>query len=124
MFVDMDTASTSETQNQEKVIQQKDALKFLDEIRSEFPNDNKVFQDFVNIMADFKSNKIGTKEVLERTTQLFSGHHTLIQRFVQFLPPGHVLHRTTELQDSTSIEIKTPSGDLIIVDSTRGIVDN
>lgn len=62
--------------------------------------------------------------MLERTTQLFSGHRTLIQRFVQFLPPGHVLHRTTELQDSTSIEIKTPSGDLIIVDSTRGIVDN
>lgn len=51
----MDT--TTEAQNQERVIQQKDALKFLDEIRSEFPNDNKVFQDFVNIMADFKLNK-------------------------------------------------------------------
>ncbi|CAO3642162.1 unnamed protein product [Mucor hiemalis] len=103
----MDT--TTEAQNQERVIQQKDALKFLDEIRSEFPNDNKVFQDFVNVMANFKLN---------------NGHGTLIQRFVQFLPPGHVLHKTTELQDSTSIEIKTPSGDLIIVDSTRGIVEH
>lgn len=57
MFTDMETTNTSETQSQEKVIQQKDALKFLDEIRSEFPNDKKVFQDFVNIMADFKLNK-------------------------------------------------------------------
>ncbi|KAI9365176.1 hypothetical protein BD770DRAFT_439297 [Pilaira anomala] len=113
------------TEEQLKVIQQKDALAFLDEIRSEFPNDNnKVFQEFIKIMADFKSNEIGTKQVLERTTQLFSGHRTLIQQFVQFLPPGHVLQKTTDLQDSTCIEIKTPSGDLIIVDSTRGIVES
>jgi histone deacetylase complex regulatory component SIN3 len=69
-------------------------------------------------------NRIGTKQVLERTTRLFSGHRSLIQRFIQFLPPGHVLQKTTDLEDSTSIEIKTPSGDLIIVDSTRGIVDS
>lgn len=68
--------------------------------------------------------RIGTKQVLERTTKLFSGHRTLIQQFVQFLPPGHVLQKTTDLQDSTCIEIKTPSGDLIIVDSTRGIVES
>lgn len=44
-------------EEQLKVIQQKDALAFLDEIRSEFPDDNnKVFQDFIKIMADFKSN--------------------------------------------------------------------
>jgi histone deacetylase complex regulatory component SIN3 len=38
-------------------IKQKDALAFLDEIRKEFPNDNQVFQAFVNIMADFKTHK-------------------------------------------------------------------
>lgn len=46
------------SEEQMKVIQQKDALAFLDEIRSEFPDDNnKVFQDFITIMADFKSNE-------------------------------------------------------------------
>jgi histone deacetylase complex regulatory component SIN3 len=56
-MINMNT-TVSEAEQQQKVIQQKDALAFLDEIRSEFPNDNnKVFQDFINIMADFKSNK-------------------------------------------------------------------
>lgn len=41
-----------------KVIQQKDALTFLDDVRSEFPDDNnKVFQDFIEIMVDFKANE-------------------------------------------------------------------
>jgi histone deacetylase complex regulatory component SIN3 len=38
-------------------IKQKDALAFLDEIRKEFPNDDTVFQAFVNIMSDFKTHK-------------------------------------------------------------------
>lgn len=46
-------------ENNDKVnaINQKDALAFLDEIRREFPSNEKVFQDFVNIMADFKIHK-------------------------------------------------------------------
>ncbi|KAI7896258.1 uncharacterized protein EV154DRAFT_492808 [Mucor mucedo] len=112
------------TEEHTKVIKQKDALTFLDDVRSEFPDDNnKVYQEFIAIMVDFRNKEIGTKQVLERTMQLFMGHHSLIQNFLQFLPPGHVLQKPKDLHDSTCIEITTPSGDLIIVDSTRGIVE-
>ncbi|KAI8983510.1 hypothetical protein BDB01DRAFT_791044 [Pilobolus umbonatus] len=106
----------------DKHMQQKDALAFLDGIRQEYPNDEEVFDTFLNIMADFKSKRIGTKEVLERTTKLFGGHPSLINKFIEFLPPGHVLNTSSQLNDIDYIEITTPSGDRIIVNSTEGTI--
>jgi histone deacetylase complex regulatory component SIN3 len=55
---------------------------------------------------------------LERTTKLFNGHGTLIRLFIQFLPPGHVMKQNEK--DAACFEITTPTGDHIIVDSSRG----
>lgn len=46
------------TEEHTKVIKQKDALTFLDDVRSEFPDDNnKVYQEFIAIMVDFRNKE-------------------------------------------------------------------
>ncbi|KAI8367531.1 paired amphipathic helix [Radiomyces spectabilis] len=100
---------------------QKQAIAFLEQIKSEYMDDDEVFNRFVKIMADFQSQRIGTTNVVQQVTDLFNGHPCLIREFVEFLPPGHVLHTPSS---KGCIEISTPSGEKLIVDSVRGVMNS
>ncbi|KAI8878132.1 hypothetical protein K501DRAFT_288040, partial [Backusella circina FSU 941] len=50
-----------------------------------------VYNEFLNIMAEFRINQIGHKQLLVRAAMLFEGHPSLINQFIQFLPQGHTL---------------------------------
>jgi hypothetical protein len=49
----------------------------------------KVYNDFLDIMKEFKSSNIDTPGVISRVSELFEGHTDLIVGFNTFLPPGY-----------------------------------
>eukprot|EP00049_Salpingoeca_infusionum_P009546 m.161692 g.161692 ORF g.161692 m.161692 type:complete len:1543 (-) comp14364_c2_seq1:375-5003(-) len=66
-----------------------DALSYLDKVKLHFGSKPQVYNKFLKIMKDFKSQKITTPDVIKSVSQLFEGHADLIVGFNTFLPPGY-----------------------------------
>ncbi|EAT33245.1 AAEL014491-PB [Aedes aegypti] len=66
-----------------------DALSYLDQVKFRFGNQPQVYNDFLDIMKEFKSQSIDTPGVIQRVSNLFKGHPELIVGFNTFLPPGY-----------------------------------
>ncbi|KAL0268238.1 UNVERIFIED_CONTAM: hypothetical protein PYX00_010266 [Menopon gallinae] len=66
-----------------------DALSYLDQVKFKFGNEPQVYNDFLDIMKEFKSQSIDTPGVIQRVSNLFKGHPELIVGFNTFLPPGY-----------------------------------
>ena len=86
-----------------------DALSYLDQVKVRFQQEPDVYNRFLDIMKDFKSQAIDTPGVIKRVSQLFTGHPELIQGFNTFLPPGYRIECGTE-GDPNSIRVTTPMG--------------
>ncbi|KAG8940798.1 Transcriptional regulatory protein sin3 [Tulasnella sp. 424] len=106
----------------------KDALSYLEMIKIKFQERPDVYNQFLDIMKDFKSQIIDTLGTIERVSTLFKGHPSLIQGFNTFLPQGYLIE-CSEGEDSTNtITVTTPTGihtqtaDGIIQRTTRSIV--
>eukprot|EP01119_Soliformovum_irregulare_P017282 TRINITY_DN5110_c0_g3_i1.p1 TRINITY_DN5110_c0_g3~~TRINITY_DN5110_c0_g3_i1.p1 ORF type:complete len:1099 (+),score=261.83 TRINITY_DN5110_c0_g3_i1:72-3299(+) len=65
------------------------ALDFLDQVKFQFATQPKVYNQFLDIMKDFKAQAIDTPGVIARVSELFKGHKNLILGFNTFLPPGY-----------------------------------
>jgi paired amphipathic helix protein Sin3a len=61
----------------------------LDQVKLKFKDQPKVYEQFLDIMKDFKSQVIDTPGVIARVSELFKGHDNLILGFNTFLPPGY-----------------------------------
>uniref|UniRef100_A0A3P8QUV9 Paired amphipathic helix protein Sin3b n=1 Tax=Astatotilapia calliptera TaxID=8154 RepID=A0A3P8QUV9_ASTCA len=68
---------------------QPDALSYLDQVKIRFANDPGIYNKFLDIMKEFKSQSIDTPGVINRVSQLFHGHPDLVLGFNAFLPPGY-----------------------------------
>lgn len=66
-----------------------DALSYLDKVKYRFEKQPQVYNDFLDIMKEFKSQTIDTPGVIQRVSNLFKGHPELIVGFNTFLPPGY-----------------------------------
>ncbi|XP_058494449.1 paired amphipathic helix protein Sin3b [Solea solea] len=66
-----------------------DALSYLDQVKIRFANDPGIYNKFLDIMKEFKSQSIDTPGVINRVSQLFYGHPDLVLGFNAFLPPGY-----------------------------------
>jgi len=75
-----------------------DALSYLDQVKFKFGSQPQVYNDFLDIMKEFKSQSIDTPGVISRVSTLFRGHPELIVGFNTFLPPGYKI----EVQTSAS----------------------
>jgi paired amphipathic helix protein Sin3a len=64
------------------------ALEFLDQVKAQFAKQPRVYNQFLDIMKDFKTQSIDTPGVIARVSELFKGHKHLILGFNTFLPPG------------------------------------
>ncbi|OLL24573.1 Transcriptional regulatory protein SIN3, partial [Neolecta irregularis DAH-3] len=84
----------------------KDALSYLDQVKMQFTERPDVYNRFLDIMKDFKSQSIDTPGVIDRVSTLFYGHPALIQGFNTFLPPGFRI----ECEDDRTIRVITPAG--------------
>ncbi|CAG5127146.1 unnamed protein product [Candidula unifasciata] len=74
---------------QEQRLKVDDALSYLDQVKLHFGNQPQVYNDFLDIMKDFKSQIIDTPGVVNRVSNMFRGHPDLIVGFNTFLPPGY-----------------------------------
>lgn len=66
-----------------------DALAYLEQVKSQFNNHPNVYNQFLDIMKEFKAQTIDTAEVIRRVSTLFEGRKELILGFNTFLPPGY-----------------------------------
>ena len=86
-----------------------DALSYLDQVKVRFVHQPDVYNQFLDIMKDFKSQAIDTPGVIDRVSSLFAGHPELIQGFNTFLPPGYRIECGTN-DDPNAIRVTTPMG--------------
>ncbi|KAH8111835.1 hypothetical protein DFH11DRAFT_1690122 [Phellopilus nigrolimitatus] len=87
-----------------------DALSYLDAVKTQFVERPDVYNNFLDIMKDFKSQAIDTPGVIERVSTLFRGHNDLIQGFNTFLPPGYRIECSRNAMEATTITVTTPAG--------------
>jgi len=66
-----------------------EALSYLRELKERLKDKKHTYDEFLEIMKEFKSTKIDTEGVIKRVKTIFAGHTDLILGFNQFLPRGH-----------------------------------
>ncbi|KAI8606268.1 hypothetical protein EDD21DRAFT_298439 [Dissophora ornata] len=88
----------------------RDALSYLDQVKVQFQDHPDVYNRFLDIMKDFKSQNIDTPGVIGRVSTLFKGHPTLISGFNTFLPPGYRIECLSSPNETNMIRVTTPSG--------------
>ncbi|KAJ7773028.1 histone deacetylase complex, SIN3 component [Mycena metata] len=87
-----------------------DALSYLDAVKNKFHDQPNVYNHFLDIMKEFKSQTIDTPGVIKRVSHLFNGHAVLIQGFNTFLPVGYRIECSKDAFDSNYITVTTPTG--------------
>ncbi|KAI8997990.1 hypothetical protein BC832DRAFT_566531 [Gaertneriomyces semiglobifer] len=85
----------------------KDALSYLDQVKIKFSDQPEVYNRFLDIMKDFKSQALDTPGVIERVSTLFRGNNSLISGFNTFLPPGYRI----EPGPNDTVKVTTPRTD-------------
>eukprot|EP00486_Rosalina_sp_Unknown_P005923 CAMPEP_0201569384 /NCGR_PEP_ID=MMETSP0190_2-20130828/11040_1 /ASSEMBLY_ACC=CAM_ASM_000263 /TAXON_ID=37353 /ORGANISM="Rosalina sp." /LENGTH=834 /DNA_ID=CAMNT_0047991649 /DNA_START=168 /DNA_END=2673 /DNA_ORIENTATION=+ len=63
-----------------------DAKEFLERVKLTFKDDKGVYDDFVEIMKNFKHDHINTGKTIQEVKELFSNHPDLFDGFKNFLP--------------------------------------
>ncbi|XKL59158.1 hypothetical protein PGB90_000174 [Kerria lacca] len=115
------------TSQQFQRLKVEDALSYLDKVKYKFGSQPQVYNDFLDIMKEFKSQSIDTPGVITRVSNLFKGHPELIVGFNTFLPPGYKI----EVQSSdsggysfqVSVSIPSPSSSTsTLVPSTQTVL--
>uniref|UniRef100_A0A6Q2WW69 Paired amphipathic helix protein Sin3a n=1 Tax=Esox lucius TaxID=8010 RepID=A0A6Q2WW69_ESOLU len=96
--------ATAQGQQQFQRLKVEDALSYLDQVKLQFGNQPQVYNDFLDIMKEFKSQSIDTPGVISRVSQLFKGHPDLIMGFNTFLPPGYKI----EVATNDLVNVTTP----------------
>ncbi|CAM9790345.1 unnamed protein product, partial [Scytosiphon promiscuus] len=66
-----------------------DALLYLDQVKIEFGDKPEIYNEFLDIMKNFKAMAIDTPGVIRRVSSLFRGYNKLILGFNTFLPDGY-----------------------------------
>ncbi|KAF9430605.1 Transcriptional regulatory protein sin3 [Podila epigama] len=103
-------SSSSAANSSYRPLNVRDALSYLDQVKVQFQDHPDVYNRFLDIMKDFKSQNIDTPGVIERVSSLFKGHPTLISGFNTFLPPGYRIECFSNANDANMIRVTTPSG--------------
>lgn len=76
-----------------------------------------VYNQFLDIMKDFKGQVIDTPGVIDRVSHLFAGNPNLIQGFNTFLPPGYHI----ECGAGDEIRVTTPMGTTVNAMPTNSV---
>ncbi|XP_059648928.1 paired amphipathic helix protein Sin3-like 4 isoform X2 [Cornus florida] len=76
-----------------------DALAYLKAVKDIFQEKREKYDEFLEVMKDFKAQSIDTAGVIARVKDLFKGHRDLILGFNTFLPKGYEI--TLPCEDET-----------------------
>ncbi|EFJ30442.1 hypothetical protein SELMODRAFT_440352 [Selaginella moellendorffii] len=66
-----------------------DAMLYLKAVKEKFKDDNGKYAEFLEVMKDFKAQRIDTSGVIAKVKDLFKGHNKLILGFNTFLPKNY-----------------------------------
>jgi paired amphipathic helix protein Sin3a len=86
-----------------------DALLYLDQVKMAFGDKPEIYNEFLDIMKNFKAQEIDTPGVIQQVSHLFHGYSKLILGFNTFLPDGYKIELPIE-GDSSAMTVITPSG--------------
>ncbi|TFK49235.1 hypothetical protein OE88DRAFT_1719716 [Heliocybe sulcata] len=106
-------ASMSTDSQSDRQLNVTDALSYLDAVKVQFHDRPDVYNQFLDIMKDFKSQFIDTPGVIQRVSSLFRGHPALIEGFNTFLPAGYRIECSSNSQETNLITVTTPTGTTI-----------
>ena len=90
------SGSSAEEPQQQGKLKVEDALAYLAKVKGEFQDDPEnphIYNLFLDIMKNFKSQQIDTPGVISQVSQLFRGHDHLILGFNTFLPPDQKISK-------------------------------
>ena len=82
------------------------ALSYLNKVELQFQAQPQVYEDFLDIMKEFKNRSIDTLDVIRRVSYLFREHPELIIHLNTFLPPTC----TIEMQGNDQVIVTMPNG--------------
>ncbi|KAI9346076.1 hypothetical protein DFJ73DRAFT_482536 [Zopfochytrium polystomum] len=99
-----------EQQGANRALNVDDALAYLNHVKIQFQEQPDVYNSFLDIMKEFKSQSIDTPGVIERVSSLFHGHPELINGFNTFLPPGFRIEASSNPNEP--IRVITPGSHL------------
>uniref|UniRef100_A0A3Q1FGZ6 Paired amphipathic helix protein Sin3b n=1 Tax=Acanthochromis polyacanthus TaxID=80966 RepID=A0A3Q1FGZ6_9TELE len=97
-----------------------DALSYLDQVKIRFANDPGIYNKFLDIMKEFKSQSIDTPGVINRVSQLFHGHPDLVLGFNAFLPPGYRIEVPKNAGPAQTSEAKPASSESLASSTSAG----
>lgn len=98
-------------------LQVDDALSYLERVRQQFMQTPEKYNEFLEVMKEFKSHTIDTHGVILRVTKLFRFHPDLIDGFNTFLPPGFEVHVSGDFT-----QIREPNGTNKLINNAIGQV--
>ncbi|CAL5396529.1 unnamed protein product [Camellia sinensis] len=78
-----------------------DALTYLKEVKEMFQDQRDKYDMFLDVMKDFKAQRIDTTGVIARVKELFKGHNNLIFGFNTFLSKGYEITLIDEEEPPT-----------------------
>lgn len=73
-----------------------DALAYLKLVRTIFQDRVDTYEEFLEVLSEFKSERIDTNGVVTKVTELFKGHNDLIIGFNIFVPNGYKIKLSEE----------------------------
>eukprot|EP00878_Enallax_costatus_P007439 GHUV01007791.1.p1 GENE.GHUV01007791.1~~GHUV01007791.1.p1 ORF type:complete len:1062 (+),score=409.26 GHUV01007791.1:105-3290(+) len=86
-----------------------DALTYLREVKNRFADKKDVYDTFLEIMKEFKAQRIDTAGVIMRVKELFRGHKELVLGFNTFLPKGYEI----QLADVADMDDEPPAQQMV-----------
>ncbi|KAI0822510.1 paired amphipathic helix [Trametes gibbosa] len=104
------TVNAGTWEGSERPLTFSDALGYLDQIKAQFSEQPDVYNTFLEIMKDFRNGLIDTPGVIERVSNLFHGHPSLIQGLNFFLPAKYQIGAAASPHASSYITVTTPAG--------------
>uniref|UniRef100_A0A0D9UVW5 Histone deacetylase interacting domain-containing protein n=1 Tax=Leersia perrieri TaxID=77586 RepID=A0A0D9UVW5_9ORYZ len=81
-----------------------DALVYLKAVKDKFLDKREKYDEFLEVMRDFKSERIDTNGVIARVKTLFNGYPELILGFNTFLPKGYAIKLQEEKKPVDFVE--------------------
>eukprot|EP01132_Coremiostelium_polycephalum_P002155 gene2155-2654_t len=84
------------------------AFNFLEQVKQQFSQQPRVYNQFLDIMKDLKAHNIDTPVVIERVIKLFKGHKHLITGFNTFLPVDYRIDADS-LDEKLAFSVPSPT---------------
>ncbi|KAG8917803.1 hypothetical protein FRC01_002202 [Tulasnella sp. 417] len=93
-----------------------DAVLYFEMVRTEFEEQPAVYDQFMELINDYKKQTLGTAAFAERVSGLFRGHRALIVGLKIFLPPGYSVRSSVAGKTGAKSAPATNENDAMDVD--------